>query len=130
MAEPRLIFVYKADSDLFSRVTDAAHKILSPKTYSCDLCMLTHGWLSERRSWSDFIRALPVRCQFLHRDQLQEDFPQLEVELPVVLLLTDAAPSVCLDATAIRGCEGLDDLMALVRARCLQPQYSRAQPHA
>lgn len=130
MAEPSLIFVYKADSDLFSRVTDAAHKVLSPGTYACDLCLLTHGWLRERRAWSDFIRALPIPCEFLHRDQLRARFPGLEVELPAVLLLADAAPSPCLDGTAIRGCEGLDDLMILLQSRCLSPQLQRTEPHA
>ncbi|WP_240905518.1 hypothetical protein [Thiorhodococcus mannitoliphagus] len=130
MSAPRLIFVYKADADPFSRLTDAAHKIISPQTYSCDLCLLTHGWLRERSAWRAFIQALPLACEFLHRDQLEARFPHVAVELPVVLRLTDAAPSVCLDAAAIRGCASLEDLMDLLSARCIDAQHQRIEPHA
>ncbi|MGI8952546.1 MAG: hypothetical protein ACR2FN_13295 [Chitinophagaceae bacterium] len=49
-----LIFVYNADADLFSTLTDFAHKILSPSTYQCKLCALTYGNISMKQEWKFF----------------------------------------------------------------------------
>ncbi len=38
-----LLFVYNADSGLVAGLFDSAHKLLSPSTYQCQLCTLTHG---------------------------------------------------------------------------------------
>jgi len=46
-----LIFVYNAASDIWSKSLDAAHKIISPSTYACNLCSLTHGNFSEKQVW-------------------------------------------------------------------------------
>ena len=63
--EDRLIFVYNADSGLFNTLTDIAHKVLSPDTYACNLCSITHGYLKERRKWRNFIRTLDHPVEFL-----------------------------------------------------------------
>ena len=34
------LFVYNAKSDKLHKYLDFAHKIISPKTYACDLCSL------------------------------------------------------------------------------------------
>jgi len=44
----QIIFVYNADSSLFANITDFAHKIVSPKTYSCNLCKLSYGKFSMK----------------------------------------------------------------------------------
>jgi hypothetical protein len=61
----QLIFVYNANSDLFSTITDFAHKILSPSTYDCHLCALTYGNFSEKKEWKAFIENFPVNAIFL-----------------------------------------------------------------
>ena len=66
--KPSLVFVYNADSGLFNTLTDIAHKIFSPDTYSCNLCMITHDNLSMRSEWKDFIEKLDIELEFLHRD--------------------------------------------------------------
>ncbi len=43
-----LIFVYNADSGKLNVLFDVGHKIVSPGTYKCDLCTLTHGTFTER----------------------------------------------------------------------------------
>ncbi len=54
MNKQLLIFVYNANSDLFSTVTDFAHKILSPSTYQCQLCALTYGNFSKKAGMEIF----------------------------------------------------------------------------
>ena len=39
----QLIFVYRANSGPTSLALDFIHKIVSPKTYSCNLCNVTYG---------------------------------------------------------------------------------------
>ena len=114
-----LLFVYNADSGLFNAVADAAHKVFSPATYQCNLCKVTYGWLTERTAWRRFVAELPVRCTFLHRDELKARYRTLNVALPAVLCITNDTPAVCLDADALGGCADVDDLIGLVRARCL-----------
>jgi hypothetical protein len=46
----QLLFVYDTDGGPFNTMVDNAHEILSPNTYACQLCALTHGYLHERRS--------------------------------------------------------------------------------
>jgi hypothetical protein len=114
-----LLFVYNADSGLFNVVADAAHKVLSPATYACNLCKVTYGWLTERRAWRDFIAGLDVPCTFLHRDELRARYPEVEVALPAVLRVSAGTPALCINAQTLQGCADLGALMALVRQRCV-----------
>ena len=69
MKQAALLFVYNADSGLFNLLADIGHKIFSPDTYACELCMLTHGYFSENKAWRHFIDALDCDCRFMHRDE-------------------------------------------------------------
>jgi len=44
-----IVFIYNAHSDIWNKYIDFAHKIISPSTYACDLCSLTHGNYSEKK---------------------------------------------------------------------------------
>jgi len=116
---PSLLFVYNADSGLFNAMADTAHKLLSPDTYSCNLCKVTYGFLTERRAWRAFIESLDVPCTFLHRDELSACHPELEIPLPAVLRTTGGTPVVCIDAARLNRCSDVRALIELVRARCL-----------
>lgn len=116
--QSQLLFVYNADSGLFNTLADIGHKILSPQTYTCELCMLTHGYFSEREAWRVFVESLPLRAQFLHRDQFRQSHPDIEVELPALLLLQREQAEICFDAKALRACKSLDELKHLVRSAC------------
>ncbi len=115
----KLIFIYNADSGLFNTVTDIAHKIFSPETYSCNLCALTHDYFTVRDEWKTFIAGLGVECEFLHRDQMPQRFPALEIALPAVLHLNGGAPRLCLSAEAINRCTDLATLKQAITASCL-----------
>ena len=114
-----LLFVYNADSGFFNTLADIGHKLFSPATYPCQLCAITHGVLAERGAWRDFVASLDLPCEFLHRDQFQECFPGNGTPLPAIFRLAAGELQVCADAGAIAACAGLDDLLALIRRRCL-----------
>jgi hypothetical protein len=80
----QLIFVYNADSGGLNTLFDIAHKVVSPETYSCSLCMLTHGVLSERTAWKSFRESSAIPMVFLHRDEFEHRYDALQ-SYPVVL---------------------------------------------
>jgi len=74
---PELVFVYNADSGFTAALFDSAHKLLSPQTYECNLCALTHGLLGPKSEWSTFLNALPGTKRFLHRDEFFLSYPEM-----------------------------------------------------
>ena len=115
-----LLFVYNADAGLFNTLADIGHKIFSPDTYQCDLCMLTHGYFSERSEWRNFIESLGIEANFLHRDEFRRNFPEMDVPLPAVFLQQKGATRVCIDARSLHDCQNLDDLENLINVACKQ----------
>ena len=81
----KLIFVYNADSGLWSGALDVMHKVFSPKTYACKLCGITYGALSVKKEWAEFIVSLPVKTEFLHRDEWLQKFKRTD-NLPAVFI--------------------------------------------
>lgn len=113
-----LVFVYNADSGLFNTVSDIAHKILSPKTYSCQLCALTHGYFSVREEWVGFLQTLEVECEFLHRDELQSRYQLSAQELPAIYLKNETGGlEVFADRKAIEACNDLASLKQMLQEK-------------
>lgn len=73
-----LIFVYSADSSIFSQIKDLIHKSFLPKTYPCRLCFLTFGAFSQKEEWRAFINSLGIKTKFLHKDEFLRMFPKLK----------------------------------------------------
>lgn len=115
----KLLFVYNADSGLFSMLTDAVHRVVSPSTYSCNLCKITYGATGMRDEWKSFIEGLGREVEFLHRDELKRRHGVEDVALPAVFL---EAPSgvdlkLLVDAAAINAVRSVEELESLVRDR-------------
>ena len=112
-----LMFVYNADSGLFNTVSDIAHKILAPDSYSCQLCALTHGHFQVRAEWVEFLKSLDADCEFLHRDELRDRHGMGDMELPAVLRRNGENLEPWIDAGTLRGCATLEELKQLIRDR-------------
>lgn len=80
----QLIFVYNADSGMVNTVKDIGHKLLSPQTYDCFLCSLTHGAFRENPKWRAFREEVRMEMVFLHRDEFEQKY-QTTMEYPLVL---------------------------------------------
>lgn len=111
-APVRLLVVYNADSGLRAAAADWLHKLLSPATYPCDLCALTHGHLGMRRQWADLVARLPLPVGTLHRDEWQRQWPGNPAPLPALLLESHGAVETLIGPEALAG---LDDVPALER---------------
>lgn len=109
MTERQLIFVYNAGSDLFSSVTDFAHKIFSPSTYHCSLCALTYGNFTVKQEWKSYIDALPLKAVFLHKDEFAKQHG-LQIPLPVILIQNDEQLITIMSKDEIDACTSLPQL--------------------
>ena len=115
MDKPTLIFVYNADSGLMNTLLDIGHKIVSPQTYACHLCALTHSTFSMRDEWKRFVAELGVPIEFLHRDELAQRYGIKDIALPVVFRKTNGPLQQWISREEISACRSLDDLKRLVQ---------------
>lgn len=109
----KLIFVYNADSSLFSQLTDYAHKLISPDTYQCNLCALTYGNLGLRNKWKDFIKSLNVESEFLHKDEFEKEY-DYRTNYPAVLKKDDKI-SLLISTEQLKKIRSLKELISVVK---------------
>ncbi len=81
-----ITFVYNANSGKVNTWLDIGHKIISPGTYSCNLCSITHGLLSEREEWKKYREESNVKMEFLHKDEFEKVYTDSKkFTYPIVL---------------------------------------------
>ena len=113
-----LIFVYNADGGVFAAVSDAVHKVLSPATYACSLCMVSYGAFGMRREWRAFLESLPHAKVFHHRDDFRATYPALDIALPAILWAdTGGAPQLLVSAETLDRQKDVTMLITTVRDR-------------
>jgi hypothetical protein len=112
-----LIFVYNADSGKLNTLFDAGHKIISPDTYRCNLCTLTHGTLTERRAWKDFRESTSLSLVFLHRDEFERQYEKAP-SYPIVLR-RERGLEVFISTEELNALSGPEELIALIRERAV-----------
>lgn len=87
----KMILVYNANSGVGSSLMDIAHKAISPSTYSCALCSLTHGVFSAKEEWSEFINERGVEIEIMHKDEFETKY-NAKLEYPVILYADSMRP--------------------------------------
>ncbi|THD68892.1 hypothetical protein E7Z59_00755 [Robertkochia marina] len=69
----RLVFVYNAGKGWFNAFTDSIHKVVSPRTYPCDLCSLTHGLTRMRPEIRRYLTEFNGDTVFYHLNDLPDN---------------------------------------------------------
>ncbi|MCJ8346730.1 hypothetical protein MJH12_14400 [bacterium] len=87
MSYQRFHFVYNVNSGFLNTGIDIAHKIISPSTYNCHLCQLTHSVLKERELFTKFRDDFPNKIVFYHKD---ESLPDCMKEGPFPSIWTES----------------------------------------
>lgn len=64
MKKPTFIFIYNAAPGKINGLFDSIHKAVSPQTYACDLCALTHGFAGAHAGWKRFMQHNQHRADF------------------------------------------------------------------
>ncbi len=82
----KLLFVYNAKSGALNLFFDIGHKLLSPKTYSCSLCAITHDTFNENNTWKAFRANSPADMSFFHRDEFESQYPGYNFKYPSILI--------------------------------------------
>jgi len=114
----KLIFVYNADSSVFSLVSDAVKKIVTPNKYECNLCMVTYGAVSMKDEWKEFLDALPFEKEFLHRDEFYKQHPELKsTKLPTIFISQNNTLNPLVSADEINMQKNTKDLKELLIGR-------------
>jgi hypothetical protein len=94
---------------------DAAHKLLSPGTYACDLCAITYGAWSMRPEWRDYVERLAYPAHFYHRGEFHRAYPQVEITLPAILIEDGGDfPRLLVQASDMNRGQSVADLIALL----------------
>ncbi len=109
-----LIFVYNAKSNRLNTILDFAHKIVSPSTYACDLCKLTHGNFGEREAWKTFTEKSNIPLTFYHIDEFETHYSET-FTYPIVLKKEEKKLSIVLDAEAIANFKRTEELIEVLR---------------
>ena len=112
----KLIFVYNAKSDVKNQIFDFAHKIISPSTYSCELCMLTHHNFGERDSWKKFVKETNNEMVFYHIDEF-ESLASTKYSYPVILKKSSKGLEIFIGKEEISGFKNTEELMDAMRTR-------------
>lgn len=109
----KLTFVYNANSGKINTWLDIGHKLISPKTYSCDLCSLTHGLFTEREEWKRYQEGSSIELEFLHKDEFEKSYGKdKNLNYPVILKSeSDGEFELLFDAQAIHSFKTVDALL-------------------
>lgn len=119
----KLLFIYNANSGLRNSIVDGAHKILSPATYNCSLCKLTHGALSEKKIWTQFrkeLEAVGINLEFLHKNEFGKIYRSKfshKFTFPIVLIAGDNGLEVLIHTHELNSFMASEALIALVKER-------------
>ena len=110
-----LLFVYNADSTLFASLSDFARKVVAPKTYGCNLCMITYGLFEMKDEWKEFLDTLPQHKTFLHRDEFVKKYPgYAKVQLPAIFVISNGAVKELVSAQEINHKKSVAELKAFL----------------
>ena len=111
----KLIFIYNASGGKLRGLFDLGHKILSPETYECGLCKLTHGAFTEREAWKKFREGSAVEMEFLHKDEFERGC-DMNYDYPVVLA-EGKVTSVLVDKNEIDKCGDVKMLIRMIESK-------------
>ncbi|HEX9721823.1 MAG TPA: hypothetical protein VGA53_01020 [Candidatus Paceibacterota bacterium] len=111
-----LVFVYNADASPFALLSDTFKRIVVPKTYPCNLCMVTYGPLGMRKTWKAFLDSLPYEKEFLHRDEFRKQYPNMaDVQLPAIFTKQNSGLHLLVSAQEINQQKNIPGLIALLK---------------
>ena len=111
----KIIFIYNAGSGKINTLLDIGHKVLSPNTYSCNLCSLTHGLLSERDEWRKYRVESKHDLEFLHKDEFENKYNIRNYSYPIVLKSNEGAGfEVLISTEEIDKMNNVDELIKIL----------------
>ncbi|PKP45072.1 MAG: GTPase [Bacteroidetes bacterium HGW-Bacteroidetes-12] len=116
-----LIFIYNASTGKLNSLIDFSHKIISPSTYPCSLCSLTHGDFGAKKEWKEFLEKYPLKTTFLYKNQL-EHLSFLPKKFPAILFkLENNKIKELFSAEELKKISDVNELINEIKIRTLAP---------
>ncbi len=112
-----LIFVYNANSGIKNLAIDVAHKLFSPKTYTCNLCALTYNTFTENIIWKDFRSRTNLNFEFLHSDQFEAKYPNKTFSYPIILNRNKNSLDIFLSKDEINSLSSVEELIFTIESK-------------
>ena len=122
-----LFIVYNANSGLFNGAMDSVYKLISPASYSCQLCSITHGYFGAKESWKNFVTQLRndgVNIRVLYKDDLK-NWPLHFSQIPGVYTLNNGELSLSVDANQLESMKSSEELVQYLRVQLDQLNDSK-----
>lgn len=114
-----LIIAYNASGSLVSKLTDHAHKMLSPSTYPCALCRLTHGLTRAYPEWEAALKRWNGPIEFLHHEGFHSKYGSGH-QLPLIGIEANGELSILIGASELSTIDSLDELIQVFNQRLLR----------
>ncbi len=118
--KPKLLFIYNANSGKMNGYIDAVHKIVSPKTYACNLCDITYGVFTENKAWKKFRTSSKISMEFLHLDEFKKQYASKfgsKYTFPIVLLENKGELELFIATEELNGLKNAEELIQLIVER-------------
>ena len=112
------LFIYNANSGIGNALVDYGKKYISPDTYDCELCMVTYGPFGMKRDWKAFVGSLDLPVRFLHKDELLDEFGEVDTTFPALLRNQDGQLINILDSSDFAKVKTLNDLKKITSGCC------------
>lgn len=112
----KLLFVYNSNGTVVSLIKDTARKVLSPKTYPCNLCRITYPFAVMEEEWEKFIQSLPHETVFLHRDEFHKKYVQfVATPLPAVFVDDESGIRLLISHEFINRVNNVSELINVIK---------------
>tara|TARA_R110002072_G_scaffold300571_4_gene478351 strand:- start:7239 stop:7619 length:381 start_codon:yes stop_codon:yes gene_type:complete len=118
--KPKLLFIYNANSGKMNGYMDALHKIVSPKTYACNLCDITYGVFTENKAWKKFRTSSKISMEFLHLDEFKKQYASKfgsKFTFPIVLLENKCELELFISTEELNELKNAEELIHLISER-------------
>ena len=111
----KLLLVYNANSGTLNTFFDIGHKLLNPKTYSCNLCTLTHNTFSENKIWKEFRTKTDIKMTFYHIDEFKKEYPNSTFDFPSILIQKNNKLNEFIPASEINKIKNVKELIEKIK---------------
>jgi hypothetical protein len=110
----KVIFVYNANSGVFSTVKDFWKKILRPSSYQCNLCLQTFSTFGIKKGWKNFIQNLEIETEFLHKNEFEKEYEYKDAKYPSAYIQDNGKLALFITQDEMNEVKSLEEMEALV----------------
>ena len=116
--DKELIIIYNTKSGLVNEMIDFAHKIVSSKTYDCNLYAISYNTFTKKKRWSDYINSLPIKSVFTYKDKVSSLGKELSnLEFPTIIFRNGVELNEIISRNEINNINNINQLISLLNER-------------